>query len=154
MWRMWFAGVSGALVVGGLLTAVVLGAASQAAPDQQAATAAVQGAAGANENNKRGDTDVGVEKNDDRGGPVGPPPWAHAQKHHGQGVKGHLDKAWKDAWQQLTPAQRAKKMAALTKAHAEGMQKFAECVAAARGDATKRAACEKPLPPGLAKRVP
>jgi hypothetical protein len=89
-----------------------------------------------------------ADKDGDRGGP---PPWAHA---NGQG-KGHgADKAWKDAWQKLTPAQKQDKMAALIKAHEQGMATWAECVAASRNDASKRARCVKPLPPGLAKKTP
>jgi hypothetical protein len=42
----------------------------------------------------------------------------------------------------------------LAKVHAEGMQKWADCVAAAHGDVMQRAAYEKPPPPGLAKRLP
>ena len=65
-------------------------------------------------------------------------------------AKGH--KAWKRAhgpgaaWRALTPAQRAKKMAELSRRHADGMEKWADCVAAGKDD------CVRPLPPGLAKK--
>ena len=45
-------------------------------------------------------------------------------------------------------------MADLVKAHEQGMKKWADCVAAAGTDTTKRGKCEKPLPPGLAKKRP
>lgn len=57
-----------------------------------------------------------------------------------------LDPEWKKEWRKLTPRQRAERMAELARAHAEGMEKWAECVAARRDD------CVKPLPPGLARR--
>jgi hypothetical protein len=76
------------------------------------------------------------------------PPWAH----HGKG--GKPDQAWKDAWQKLTPAQRAARMAELAQQHADGMKKWAECVKSAGDDAAARAKCTKPLPPGLAKKQP
>lgn len=50
------------------------------------------------------------------------------------------------AWKKLTPAEKAKKMATLSREHADGMKKWADCLAAGRDD------CERPLPPGLAKR--
>ena len=76
-----------------------------------------------------------------RGHRLGPPPWAHA---HGAKKPG---KAALEAWKKLTPAEKAKRMAALSPRHADGMKKWADCVAAGRTD------CERPLPPGLAKRV-
>jgi hypothetical protein len=152
MMRTWLAGVIGGSLVAGLPAAVVLVAAHQSAHDQDTVAAVAQSAA-LSDDDKRRDTNERARKNVGRAGPLGPPPWAHAHGHHRQGIKGHPDKAWKDTWQKLTPAQREEKMAALAEAHAEGMQKWADCVAAASGDATKRAECEKPLPPGLAKRL-
>ena len=58
---------------------------------------------------------------------------------------------WKNAWQQLTPAQRSRKMTALAQAHAEGMQAWGDCVDAAGSHSVNLVKCEKPLPPGLAK---
>jgi hypothetical protein len=89
------------------------------------------------------------DKGDDAGG--GPPPWAHAD---GQGKAHGADEVWKEAWHKLTPAQKQAKMAVLTQAHEQGMAKWADCVAAGGSDASKRAACVKPLPPGLAKKIP
>jgi len=74
----------------------------------------------------------------DKGQGHGPPSWAHAN--------GHKDKGSLDAWKQLTPRQRAQKMAVLTRAHTAGMKKWARCTAAGRND------CVRTLPPGLAKR--
>jgi hypothetical protein len=68
----------------------------------------------------------------------GPPSWAHA---HGDKSRRTLT-----AWTQLTPQQRAKKMAGLTRAHSTDMKKWSTCTAAGRTD------CVRPLPPGLAKR--
>jgi hypothetical protein len=82
---------------------------------------------------------------------------------HGQGWKKHVEKKKADkqteppgkargrhgpgsAWKALTPAQKAKKMAELSREHADAMQKWAACVAAGRDD------CERPVPPGHAKR--
>ena len=84
----------------------------------------------------------------------GPPSWAHAG---GNGKGRHGDSAdkrsWKKYWRDLTPAQRAAKMAELAQAHADGMKKFAACVKAAGTDRAARAACDRPLPPGLAKKL-
>ena len=46
----------------------------------------------------------------------------------------------------MTRAQRKATMDRLVHEHAAGMKKFSACVEAGRRD------CEKPLPPGLAKR--
>ena len=81
----------------------------------------------------------------------GPPAWAHA---NGKGKTRGADKSWKEAWRQLTPAQKAAKMTALAQAHEQGMQEWTACVAAAGDDTTARAKCAKPLPPGLAKKLP
>lgn len=93
----------------------------------------------------------------------GPPPWAHAGKDGRKHEKADEDEksdkadkadkqAWKKYWHDLTPAQRAAKMAELAQAHADGMKKFAACVKAAGDDQARRAACARPLPPGLAKK--
>ena len=70
----------------------------------------------------------------------GPPPWAHSAAK-GKGAKHGLD-----AWKRLTPAQREALMTRLTREHAAGMKAYSACRADGRKD------CEKPLPPGLAKR--
>lgn len=80
----------------------------------------------------------------------GPPPWAAA--HGREGAK--ADQAWKDRWRALSPAQKARKMEELARAHEEGMRTWTRCVRAAGADTAKRNACEKPLPPGLAKKQP
>ncbi len=84
----------------------------------------------------------------------GPPPWAGRDKA-GRDNRGHgkpADDDWRAAWKALTPAQREARMQALAKAHDEGMQRWLACVTDAGTDQAKRKACEKPLPPGLAKR--
>lgn len=89
------------------------------------------------------------ERRDKRG--LGPPPWARA----GGGPaaqRGKADHFWKDQWRTLSPAQRADKMTALARAHQDGMRTWTECVRAAGPDRADRRACEKPLPPGLAKK--
>ena len=82
------------------------------------------------------------EAHDARGHRYGPPPWAH-----GHGVK-KPGKAALESWKKLTPAEKAKRMATLSQRHADGMKRWAACMAAGRTD------CERPLPPGLAKRGP
>jgi len=87
-------------------------------------------------------TDDEDERAEDRG--HGPPPWAHGlaklkMKHHGPA------KAAKP-WKALSPDQRHDLMERLSREHAAGMKAFATCVKAGRDD------CEKPLPPGQAKR--
>ena len=49
-------------------------------------------------------------------------------------------------------ADRAGEMAELAQEHADGMKAWAACVKEAGDDPAKRAACVKPLPPGLAKK--
>jgi hypothetical protein len=92
-----------------------------------------------------------VERPDHDG--LGPPPWAHAGGRLGA-ERGNAAQSWKDAWRALTPAQRTQKMAALSRAHDEGMREWTRCVRAAGTAGAERRACEKPLPPGLAKRQP
>jgi len=53
----------------------------------------------------------------------------------------------------LQPVTGEEEVAALVKTHEQGMIKWAGCVAAAGNDASKRATCPKPLPPGLAKKL-
>lgn len=91
----------------------------------------------ANENKADKPEKAKVEK-PDKGRGHGPPSWARAT--------GNKDKGSLDAWKELTPQQRATKMAALTRAHTAGMKKWGKCTAAGRND------CTRPLPPGLAKR--
>lgn len=158
MRKAWFACFLGTLLVGGLPAAAVLVSVDQQADLDRSGGAAVVASVGAAD--KDADTDVDrdarkeskTEKDEEKAGPGhGPPPWA-ALGHRGQ-ARGHgADADWKEAWRKLTPAQRERTMTDLAKAHAEGMQKWAACVSAAGDDREQRAACEKPLPPGLAKR--
>ena len=85
-------------------------------------------------------------------GRLGPPPWAQShEKDHGRSADKH---AWHEAWKQLSPEQKEQRMKELSKAHEEGMRAWGQCVEDAGGDRAKRAKCEKPLPPGLAKKQP
>lgn len=68
----------------------------------------------------------------------GPPPWAS----HPRGPQAQVG-----SWHDLTPKQRARKMARLAQRHTTAMRKWASCVHAGRTD------CLRPLPPGLAKRL-
>jgi hypothetical protein len=70
------------------------------------------------------------------------PPWAGGRHGKDRAAKD----AWKKQWQKLSPEQRARKSAQLARDHAEGMKRWKACVAAGRDD------CEKPWPPGLAKK--
>lgn len=92
-----------------------------------------------------------VERRDHDG--LGPPPWANAGGRLGA-QRGKAAQSWKDDWRALTPAQRTQKMGTLSRAHEDGMRKWTRCVRAAGTDTAKRRACEKPLPPGLAKKQP
>ena len=83
-----------------------------------------------------------AEKHDKTYSGHGPPSWA--QQAHADKAK---DKAWKDAWKELSPARKADLMKKLAHEHAEGMKAFSYCVEAGRSD------CERPLPPGHAKRL-
>ena len=83
---------------------------------------------------------------DARGHRHGPPRWAQGHGANGHGAK-KPGKAALEAWKKLTPAQKAKRMAELARVHADGMERWAGCVAAGRTD------CERPVPPGLAKRA-
>ena len=79
-----------------------------------------------------------------------PPAWSNA------GGGGHDDKQDKpdkkgkkgkdDGWKQLAPAERRELMAGLVREHKAGMADFTTCKQAGGTD------CEKPLPPGLAKK--
>ena len=79
----------------------------------------------------------GKAERDDMGN--GPPSWAHSKK-------GKPDKAAREEWRELTPAQRRALIDELISEHAEGMKEWRECVLDERDD------CERPFPPGLAKR--
>ena len=139
MRRGWIAAVLAALMVGGLF-AVTAALASGPAGETTAATPA----------RDADDPRQGDGEGDGEGAGHGRPPWAHSNK---AAAIGHgRNAAWKEAWRQLTPAQRERKMKRLADAHAAGMRAWKSCVDAAADDETKRAACERPLPPGLAKK--
>ena len=130
----------GACVAAGLLTAASLAvpmltslrADPGAQPGPVAAAAADPG-----DDVEADESSAQEEQEGDRGGP---PPWASSMargKHH---KLGH------DAWNHLTPAQREDLMTRLAREHSAGMKAYRACRAESRTD------CEKPLPPGLAKR--
>jgi hypothetical protein len=76
----------------------------------------------------------------------GPPPWAHGPGGR-DGAPGKAGKrSWHAAWKAMSPRERERTMTRLAEEHAAGMRAWAACVADGRDD------CEKPLPPGLAKR--
>ena len=136
------AGVAAAvlLVVGLPALAVALGpGASDPAAPPSVSTGRTADDGPADDDTGKADRD---EAHDARGHRYGPPPWAHA---HGVKKPG---KAALEAWKKLTPAEKAKRMATLSQRHADGMKRWAACMAAGRTD------CERPLPPGLAKRGP
>src|SRR5919199_2284028 len=135
MRQTWLGGALAVVVLGGL-SAVAAAQAPDRSADRLAAAANVdtaQVAAGSH----RETHGVGEKHRH-----PGPPPWSHANTAHANDEGGHV--AWKRAWRHLTEPQRARTMARLAKAHAEGMRAWAKCVTAARGDATERAACDKP----------
>jgi hypothetical protein len=93
----------------------------------------------ASQGRKHADDRGGRVKADNEGRGHGPPSWAHSQK-------GKPDKAAREEWRQLTPAQRRALIDRLITEHSEGMKEWRECVLAERDD------CEMPFPPGLARR--
>jgi hypothetical protein len=130
------------LVVGLPVVAVALGAGSDR-PVAQGVAAGPTATADDDPDDQTESDEQRVAKGKDhdaRGHRHGPPRWAQG---HGAKKPG---KAALEAWKKLTPAQKAKRMAELARVHADGMERWADCVAAGRAD------CERPLPPGLAKR--
>ena len=105
--------------------------------DGQAAVAAADPGDVAEADESSTDDDQDADPAAERGGP---PPWAHSA------AKGKHAKHGLDAWKRLTPAQREALMTRLTREHSAGMKAYGACRADGRTD------CEKPLPPGLAKR--
>ena len=75
----------------------------------------------------------------------GPPSWAHGHGDHDKAAK----QQWKDAWRALSPTERKQRMRSLAAEHEAGMKEFSACVKAAKG---QRGDCEKPIPPGQAKK--
>ena len=80
----------------------------------------------------------------DRGEGHGPPPWAGGGHDKDDRRQGH--KAWHDAWKAMTPKQREQMMERLAAEHEDGMRDWVRCVADGGDD------CERPLPPGQAKK--
>ncbi len=87
----------------------------------------------------------------------GPPPWAHggrdkadkAEKaEKADKVRGRAkpSKEWKSQWRELSPQERADRMAELAQEHAEGMREWTRCLDDDGED------CVRPLPPGQAKK--
>lgn len=92
------------------------------------------------------DTSGDVEDPGDRGREWGlshgPPPWVKAPGG------GHASdgRVWRSAWGAMSPRERERIMSRFAEAHAAGMRSWARCVSDGSDD------CEKPLPPGLAKK--
>jgi len=125
-----------ALMVAGLILAAAGGSALLLSGDGSAAAA---NDPGSSDSHQAPTDEDGLEEEREGHRGFGPPPWAHSSsttKDHGPGR----------AWKGLTPAQRADLMRRLSRDHADGMKAFGDCVQAGRSD------CEKPLPPGHAKR--
>jgi hypothetical protein len=139
MRRIWVTALVSGLLVCVPTAATVLAKGAQDSPPAANALAMARGGA---EIDERRDNDG-----------LGPPPWAHAGGGLGA-QRGKAAQSWKDEWRALTPAQKAEKMAELSRAHEQGMRKWSRCVRAAGTDSAKRRACERPLPPGLAKKQP
>ncbi len=99
-------------------------------------------------------TDTAAHQDEGDDGDAGdPPPWAR-DGGKGKGGGHGVDKAWQKAWHELSPAQKEQKMTALAAAHDRGMTAWTDCMAAGGKDASNGGACEKPLPPGRAKKLP
>jgi hypothetical protein len=130
------------LVVGLPVVGVAVGAGSDGPADQAFAAGPTRTA---DDDQTEGDEQHAAKGHDARGHRHGPPPWAHGHGRDGHGTQ-QPGKAALEAWKKLTPTQKAKRMAELARAHADGMERWADCVAAGRTD------CERPVPPGLAKR--
>lgn len=88
--------------------------------------------------------DPSAEGERGRGEGHGPPPWAGGAQDKADRKQSH--KAWHDAVKDMTPKQRERTMTRLADEHKDGMRAWARCVADGRDD------CEKPMPPGLAKK--
>ena len=76
-----------------------------------------------------------------------PPSWSNAGGGDQDDKKDRKDKQDKnESWKQLAPVERHELMAGLVREHKGGMADFQTCKRAGGTD------CEKPLPPGLAKK--
>jgi hypothetical protein len=137
MGRIRLTAVASGLLVGVLMAATVL---TLTARDSPSATDAVILTPAGAKNAEHGES-----------GGLGPPPWAHAGGNS-RAQRGKAAQSWKGDWRAMTPAQKARKMDSLARAHEEGMRSWARCVRGAGTDPVQRRACAKPLPPGLAKK--
>ena len=112
----------------------------------------------------------GTEGRSDRYGPPpwvrgGPSPWAgwpgeswkagKPSKPSKPSKPGKPSKQWHRQWRGLSEAERDDVMADLARKHAAGMRRWSDCVKESddRSDRTDRTDCERPLPPGQAKKV-
>jgi hypothetical protein len=136
MRRSWATALGGALVGCALTAVAVLAMDERSSPPDAAALAPAAAA----------------QQSHDGGHGHGPPPWANAGGSGAQRGKPADD--WKERWRALTPVQKTRKMRRLARAHEDGMREWARCVRDAGNAVDRRRDCEKPLPPGLAKKQP
>lgn len=100
----------------------------------------------------------GTKGRSDRYGPPpwvrgGPPPWAGWQGESWKPSKpSKPPKPWHRRWGGLSEEERDDIMADLARKHAAGMRLWSDCVKES-DDRTDRTGCERPLPPGQAKKV-
>ena len=66
----------------------------------------------------------------------------------GSGMRPRLRQHFTQQWQDLTPEQRAKKLAALARQRAGALQAWADCLTKSKTPSS----CRPPVPPGLAQR--
>ena len=129
----WLAGLAGVV---GLMAASVVPAIQTVLPDTAVGVGHVAVSA---------PDDESADEGHDEG--QGPPPWANNDRDKTETKAKGKAKGKNDAWKQLSPAARADLMTELVREHERGMKKFAACREAGGDD------CEKPLPPGLAKKL-
>ena len=99
----------------------------------------------------------GTEGRSDRYGPPpwvrgGPSPWAGwPGESWKSGKPSKPSKQWHRQWRDLSEAERDDIMADLARKHAAGMGRWGDCVKES-DDRSDRTDCERPLPPGQAKK--
>lgn len=91
----------------------------------------------------QGDADERSDRGREASAGHGPPPWAGGP---GRDDAKRDKRAWLVAWQAMSPEQREQTMTRLAQEHAAGMRAWEQCASEGLED------CEKPLPPGLAKK--
>jgi len=91
---------------------------------------------------------------DDRSQGQGPPPWVTEREQgpppwaaKGADKTTKPGKDWASTWRAMPPKERERTMSRLAREHADGMRDFGRCMAE-KGDR-----CERPLPPGLARKA-